>query len=364
MSSRILHLITTPEVDGAQTQLAQLARFLDGERHGIQIAHFYKRGNAFSDAAVPVHDLSLGGRLDPFVLYRLLRLIRGERIDLIHTHLVHAGILGKLAARLAGSIPIVTTRHYASEGKEGSIPYRLEDRMTARCAAVVAVSDAVRRHLIERRIASAEKVTVVPNGVDIDLFDSSRFAPLERGDAHDPVIGSVGRLHPQKGHSVLLDAAPAILARCPKARIEIVGEGPLRRTLESRARELGIDEHLCFLGPVPFAEIPATLARWDLFVMPSRWEGFGIAAAEAMAMGIPVVASAVEGIAELVRDGMTGSLVQPGDSGALASATLKLLADEEMRTRMGQSGRKRVAEDFSIQSAAERLGEIYGRVLR
>ncbi len=363
MPHRILHLITTSEADGAQTQLAQIARHMDGGRYQIQIAFLCRRGPAFDRTTVPVHDFSLGGHPDPLALLRIFKTIRRERIDLVHTHLVHAGVLGKLAARLAGNIPVVTTRHYASEGKEKSFLYRLEDRMTAGCEAVIAISDSVRGHMIARGIAPAGRIAVIPNGIDLDLFDPSRFARTPALPEDSITIGSVGRLGIQKGHSILLDAASAILASFPRLRIEIVGEGPLRGNLEAQARRLGIEDRLHLRGSVPHDEMPAILSGWDLLVMPSRWEGFGIAAAEAMAMERAVVASAVEGMAELIQDGVSGALVPPNQPDALAGAVIRLLDDDDRRRSIGRAGRRRVREHYSIGAAAARLEQLYDSIL-
>lgn len=359
MPRTILHVITTLEPDGAQTQLLQLARRLHGGRFSQRIAFLCRKTAA---SGVPVHDLSLRGRIDPLVVLRIARLIRAHDVDLVHTHLVHAGIAGKLAARMC-RVPFVTTRHYASEEKEGTFLYRLEDRLTRGCAGVIAVSESVRRHLIDRGIAPQERISVIPNGVDTDLFDPSRFAADHAPRREGPVIGSIGRLRPQKGHEVLIAAAPAMLERFPSAAIEIVGEGPLRSDLEERARRLGVAGRVRFRGSIPHEQIPAVLAGWDLLAMPSRWEGFGIAAAEAMAMGTPVVATAVEGIAELVIDGRTGILVPAGQPEPLADAMIRLLTDAAARDEMGREGRRRVCDSFSIEAAAARLMDLYDSIL-
>lgn len=297
------------------------------------------------------------------LLGRLTHLLRAHRYDIVHTHLVHAGIAGKLVAALRGSTPVVTTRHYAWDHKEETFLYRLENRLTRRCATVVAVSDAVRAYLIDRKIARADRIVTIPNGVDLERFDPSAIR-FHRDDlASAPRIGMVGRLHPQKGHSVGLRAFSTILHRHPDASLEIIGRGDLQESLEREAGELGIAGRVHFHGSVSHADIARQMASWDLAVFPSLWEGFGIAAAEAMAMELPVVASRVEGLAEVVEDGTTGLLVPSDDPRALADAVVRLLSNRAEAEEMGRRGRIRIADRFSIQSGAVRLRNVYASIL-
>jgi len=187
-----------------------------------------------------------------------------------------------------------------------------------------------------------------------------RNGHAQRADIHSalpeswnerPVVGTVARLHPQKGHSTLLDAAVRVLAAQPEARFAFAGDGPLRAELEAQARRLGVDRAVAFLGTVDQADIPALVARLDVVAMPSRWEALGIAAVEAMMHAKPIVASDLEGLAELVEDGRTGLLVPPDDPDRLAAALLRLLADPALRHDMGQAGRRRY-ETLGVSSAA------------
>lgn len=365
MPPKILHLITTMERDGAQVALLDTLRAINPAAGRFTIAYLTGAGAALADprpAGVAIVDLSRGGRFDPLVLPRVIGLIRRERFDLIHTHLVHAGIVGKIAARIC-DLPFVTTRHYASEAKEGTLLYRIEDRLTAGSAAIVAVSAAVRRHLIDRGIAPAERIVVIPNGVDLERFDPLRVAPAVPRSPDRPVLGVLGRLHPQKGQAILLHAFAELLPRFPSAELEIIGEGPLREALAAQALDFGISERVRFSGSVPHNEIPSRLARWDITVMPSLWEGFGIAAAEAMAMERAVVASRIEGLAELIVDGVTGRLVPPNDSDSLARAIAELLLDPDLRLRMGRAARARIEARFSIAASAAALQRLYGGIL-
>jgi glycosyltransferase involved in cell wall biosynthesis len=362
---RVLHLITNLEPDGAQTALLDLLRQAPSPSDDFAVGYLVGRPRALEGRepiGCRILDLSRSGNPDPLLLGRLAHLLRAHRYDIVHTHLVHAGIAGKLAA-LAGATPVVTTRHYAWDHKEGTILYRLENRLTRRCAAVIAVSDAVRAYLIDRRIARAEQVVTIPNGVDLERFDPAATRALRVDLASPPRIGMVGRLHPQKGHSVGLRAFSTILRRYPDASMEIVGRGDLRESLEREARELGIAGRIRFHGSVSHADIARHMASWDLAVFPSLWEGFGIAAAEAMAMELPVVASRVEGLAEVVEDGTTGLLVPPDDPRALADAVLRLLSNRAEAEEMGRRGRIRVTDRFSIESGAARIRNVYTSIL-
>ncbi len=363
----ILNLITTLEPDGAQIVLLDTIRRLDPGRFRIVIGFLMGEGSALRDAALPaeieVVALTRRGRFDPLCLPRVTRIIQERRIGIVHTHLVHAGVVGKLAARMR-RVPSITTRHYGRHPKEAALAYRLEDRLTGGSAAVIAVSSAIERHLRESRVCAPEKIVMIPNGVDLAAFDPRLFPPQRSGaHAEERIVGCAGRLEPEKGHSVLMSAFARVAREREGARLEIAGEGPMRASLEARAREIGLEGKVRFLGAVPHAAMPETIARWDLFVMPSLVEGFGLAAAEAMAMERGVVASNVEGLAEVVAHDETGLLVPSGDPGALADAILALLGDPERRTAMERRGRERIAALFPVERTAARVGELYGNLL-
>jgi len=363
----ILNLITTMEPEGAQNVLLDTIRMLDRGRFRIIVGFLKDRGTALREFPLPreveVVDYTRSGRFDPLVLFKLISTIRSEHIALVHTHLVHAGILGKTAAKLA-HIPSVTTRHYASDAKEESVAYRLENRLTRGSAAVIAVSASVADYLCEHGIAAADRITVIPNGVDLMAFDPNRFDFASAQHDEEAVIGCAGRLRDQKGHAILLAAFERILHAGLRAHLEIAGIGPLRDALEQRVRDRGLSGNVVFLGAVNHAEMPALLARWDLFVMPSLWEGFGLAAAEAMAMERPVVASRVEGLAEVVADGTTGLLVPPNDPDSLAAAIVTLMASPDRRKAMGKHGRETVLRLYNARRMAETLTEVYEHVLQ
>lgn len=361
---RVLHVITSLNADGAQTLLMDFASRCPADRCVNVVAFLLGEGSLAAEpryGSVEVVDLTRGGAFSFGSLFRLVRLIRRQRIDLVHTHLVHGGIVGRLAALLGGVRRVVTTRHYGTEQKERSLLYRLEDWMTRRTSRVIAISGAVGHYLCEHRIARPEQVRVVHNALDPELFGAQLPARAEAG--HPPVLGTIGRLRPQKGYYHLLEAFCLVLRDHPEARLEIAGQGPLRSELEAQARRLGIAGAVRFLGAVPHSRIPALIDGWTLFVLSSVWEGFGMVLIEAMARGRATVATRVEGVLEVVEEGVTGLLVPPADADALALAISGLLKDKRRCETMGRAGRERALTHFSMEHFVEKTLDVYDELL-
>lgn len=199
-----------------------------------------------------------------------------------------------------------------------------------------------------------EDMACVPMGVDLDFF---RSRPHERNGS--PTIGFFKGFKAVYGPTIWVRAIPKVLARCPNARFEFVGRGPLLAECRSLACSLGVSNAISWLDYQPDEKMPEVLGRWDLSVMPSFCESFGVAALESSAVGVPVVASRVGGLNETIRDGVTGLLVPPGDSDALAEAVIRLLDDVPLRRRMGLAGRALVASEFNGPDCLDRLLNVY-----
>jgi glycosyltransferase involved in cell wall biosynthesis len=211
------------------------------------------------------------------------------------------------------------------------------------------------------RYAPREKpVTVVPYGIDL-----ARFRPPPRNGvrANDAVIGSVGRLSPEKGLDVLLRAAARLINGGTRLRVVLAGDGPERKRLAQLAERLGISERVDVRGEVPHEQVPAVLAELDIFVMPSRAEGFGVAALEAQAMELPVVASLVDGLPDVVEDDRTGLLVPAGDPEALADAIARLAGDSALRADMGRAGRAFVERRYRWEENVAQMEGLYQYLL-
>jgi glycosyltransferase involved in cell wall biosynthesis len=289
----------------------------------------------------------------------VVRAIRSERPDLVHTHLVHADVYGGAAARLL-RIPSLSTRHNDDRYLLG--PFRYVDRAFARpTRRLIAISDAVRSFL-ERAGHDPAKLVTIHYGLDELPAAPSDPAPEAAGvPPGAPLAVAVGRLIAQKDHATLLRAFALVHARLPQATLAILGSGPLEAEIRALAAELGLQDAVVLPGRT---EIRDWLERADVFAHSSRWEGFGIVLLEAMLAGLPVVATRVSAVPEVVVDDETGLLVEPGDHAGLAAHLEALLIDPERAAALGEAGRKRALREFSVGRMAERTLALYHEVLR
>jgi len=235
----------------------------------------------------------------------------------------------------------------------------VERFIASRADHVVSVSEADRRFGVEHRLFPPGRTSTIPNGVEVNGRGSAAPAPFTRPGPVRAV--TVGRLVPQKGIPILLEAAARVLAEQPEMEFTVFGDGPDRAALERQAARLGIDGSVRFAGTVP--DVAGQLASFDLFVLPSLWEGMSIALLEAMAGARPVLATATSGSAELVIDGETGRLVPPGDAGALADGILSLLADPVAAREMAARGQDRVRRNYGLSRMVESTVELYRSLL-
>jgi glycosyltransferase involved in cell wall biosynthesis len=292
---------------------------------------------------VPAVRLRSAHDLDPLLLGRLARTLDA---DVVHTHLVHADLYGGLAAKLRRA-RLVSTKHNDDPFRVG--PFRHVERGLGLLAdRVIAITDSLRRFTVDRVGVPARKVEVVHYGLDAPPEPWGDNAPDPVPDGAT-VLVAVCRLVEQKGIDIALHA----LAELPDAWLVVLGEGPERGGLEALARDLGIDGRVHLPGRVP--DVAAWLRRASVLVHPVRWEGFGLALLEAMLSGLPVVASNVSAVPEIVVDGVTGVLVPPDDPPSLAAGIRRALAHPEY----GEAGRARAHAEFSVERMARRTLALY-----
>lgn len=359
----VLYLITDLDVGGAERVLLETVRRLDRRRFRPVVSSLAPAGalaREFARLGVPVRALGMRGPADAARAAGLLRLLRRERFDILHTHLFHANVLGRLAARAAG-VPVVVSTVHVAEPRRWHV--LLEGLTSGLVDRFVTVSEAVRRYMLRRAHLPAEKVLVIRNGVDPARFrlPRGRFRRAEGIGPEEFLITTVGRLDVQKGLVYLLRAAREVAARRPEVRFLVVGEGPLRDRLLRERDALGLGERVRFLG---FRrDVPRILVDSDLFVLPSLWEGLPIALLEAMAAGLAVVATDVEGVREAVTHEQEGLIVPPGDPEALAAALMRVVEDAGLRERLAASAHRRAVEEFGWEKVVAATMALYERLL-
>jgi len=362
---KVAQLVISGEIAGGQLVALQLAHALR-ERGDAALFVSPDRG-PFTQRAegegfrVAIADVGRVHRVPG--AFALARLLRAEHVDVLHTHtLAAANVLSRLAAR-AARVPVVSHLHIENHFRSSTRALlRGADNATARlCVRLVAVSEETRRAY--ERQGYPQRIDVVYNGVALDgSSNHSIRSELGLPDGA-PLIGEVGRLCDVKGQRELIQA----LAHVPEATAVFVGAdleqgGRFQRELEEVADALGVRERIVFAGRR--SDVGAVLAELDVFALPSWTEGLPLVVLEAMARRRPVVATPVGGTAEVVVDGETGLLVPPRDPDALAAALRRLLADADLRRRLGDAGYDRVREHFSVETMTRRMLALYDEVLR
>lgn len=360
----VLHLSSSSGPGGAETVMASVASGLDTSRYRSVVCLFrdgWLRERC-EGLGLETHVVRMNGMLDLEWLRRFTRLLRERGVGLIHAHEFGANTYGTLAGRLA-RVPVVATVHgrsYYTDRRRRRLAYRV----VSRAAAMVAVSEDLKRFVVERAGVSARRVRVVYNGIGpaepVSKDATARLRAdlgLHRGER---VVAVVGSLYGVKGHRFLLEATPGVLAACPSTVFLIAGRGESEAALRTQAKSLGIDARVRFLG---FRQdVPALLALCDVFVLPSLSEGLSIAILEAMAAARPVVATKVGGNPELVVHSETGVLVECADPAGLASAVTRLLTNPAEARRLGENGRSRVQSRFTIGAMVKNYETIYDAV--
>ncbi len=305
---------------------------------------------------------------DALALRELTQLFRVQRPDLVHTHSGKAGILGRLAASRARVPAIVHTVHGPSFGAfQGALPnllFRSAERFAARITThFIVVAEAMRRQYLAAGIGRPELYSTIFSGFDLQPFLSARNDPTLRASLgigpEDIVIGKIARLFQHKGHEDLLAVAPDLVRSCPQIKFLLVGDGKLRRSLEQRAHDLGVQNHFIFVGLVPPEAVARFVGIMDLLVHLSTREGLPRALPQALAAARPVVAYDCDGANEICFENETGFLVRAGDLAVLRARLLGLAKDRALRDRLGQRGRHFVQDHFSVSQMVGSLHQLY-----
>jgi glycosyltransferase involved in cell wall biosynthesis len=367
---RVHALIDSLTAGGAETLLADFAAGAPAAGIDLTVGYLQERGGDPAAARLRAQGIEpelvgIESMLHPRDHRRVREHIARADPDVVHTHLGYADFLGGFAARRLGRAS-VSTVHVTSwnPGLRENVKERLMARARRRCAArVIAVSDSARALLVDGGWDSAERVTTIHNGIAAPPPRRTREdVRAELGLAPgDIVVATLGVLRAGKGHAEAIAAVDALLSRVPRLRLLVVGDGPERHVVETLARPLG--DAVVLAGWRE--DVPDLLAGVDVVLHPSFADAFPTALLEAMAASVPVVASSVGGIPEIVDDGVTGTLIPaPPRADALAAALEPLATDAELRARVGSAARERFERHFTAESWAQRLRALYDEVLR
>ncbi len=310
--------------------------------------------------------------LRDFAAYRELKsLFRREKPDIVHTHSGKAGIVGRLAARHADVPVVIHTIHGPSfgsfQGRIANTVFTAAERLAGRATDhFVVVADAMRDQYLGAGIGRREDYTCIRSGFDLQPFLAAANDPALRAKLglkpEDFVIGKIARFFELKGHEDLFAIAPELIRRVPNAKFLFVGDGIWRERFERMAKDLGLADHFIFTGLVPPADVAQYVGVMDVLAHLSRREGLPRAIPQALAAGKPVVAFDCDGAREVCLDGRTGYLLQAGDLPGLTDRLIRLANDPDLRTRLGEEGRKLVRSQFSVEAMVQGLHSLYLRL--
>jgi glycosyltransferase involved in cell wall biosynthesis len=365
-------LIDEAKMGGGQQHLLWLVQKIDKSKFEIEVA-CEEKGYLVDELRknnIKVHRLDISNSLSVKSFISTYRLLKKVSADILHTHGGTAGFYGRLASIINYKGVVIHTYHgihYLNFDKNllGRI-YKLIDKFLLRitdCTICVAQKDF--EIGLKAGIVKKENSIVIHNGVDVEKFSltnkNSDFKINLKKENESIIIGSVGRLHHQKGYEYLINGSKAVLEKFPNVKFVLIGDGELRNSLESLAKKTGVYNSYSFMGNQN--EIAELLEQIDIFVLPSLWEGLPLVILEAMAAKKPVVATEVNGIVEIIESGKEGLLVPPKNSNALSLALIRLLEDNELCKVLALNAYEKVARDFNIAKMINETESLYHKLL-
>lgn len=371
---RVLQVLAGYARRGAEIHALSLAQGVRDTRIRMGLALFFDAEVAREAERLGLDARVVGKRFrgDPSLVFRLARLIRRERIQVVHTHLINGNFYGRIAARLAGGCAVVSTVHNYKEAlmtpREWvkTLFYRQDVLMGRLSDRVISVTEGLRAQLI-RDGMPPDRVLVIPNSIDTGRYDPDR---CDRAAVREAlglpegafVVGTAGRLAREKRLDLFLQVGRGLLRAGVPAKLLLVGEGYLEAELRDLAREMDMEEAVVFAGYR--SDLPRVVHAMDAFALCSETETTSVVIVEAMAMRRPVVAMAAGDLAETFTDGVTGHLVAAGDVGAMTEALVGLYRDPAGRRAMGRAGRQEALRKFSREETVKQVVRVYEDVVR
>ena len=357
--SRVVNVINSLTIGGAEKLLYRFVEDCHQRiRCSVDVVTLYRNDRpddptGRSGALTP---LNIDGKYDPRIPFQLGRAIRAGKYRIVHAHLFPASLFVAIVSLVASAkTHFIFTEHNVYNRRRTRFWFKILDRLVySRYEKIVCVSETVRRELLQWIPQLRNRTVVIRNGIPIP----SR--PRRTAWKYDIIF--VGRLTAAKGLDILLRAISELKPNALVKRVAIVGQGPLLPFLTAEARRLEIDDIVHFLGARD--DVNELLTQSEVFILPSRWEGLPLSLLEAMASGLPVIATNVGGIPEVIVDGVNGILVPPSSTGSLAEAIARLLSNRRLALNLGQRARRHIEQHYSLESYSENVLELYDTILR
>ncbi|MFQ5822508.1 MAG: glycosyltransferase [bacterium] len=360
----LLQVVNGLAAGGGELKLLELLKNLGPQKYNIVIASVGQGGvleQDFRQLGYPLFIFNKKHRFDVTLIWQLVKLIKRYKVDIVMTTLFYADVIGAIAAWLARVNAVISWEVFtAPQQRRHSLVYRIVQRNFTK---VVSVSEAIARIVINERGVPAEKVVTIHYGVDTEKYKINHHlnkrAELGIGEK-EIILGTVARLTEQKGHRYLIEAAPDIIAKFPNVRFVFVGGGPLEYELKRQIQDLGIKNYIIFLGVRK--DVVELLNTFDVFVLPSLYEGLPNVVLEAMACGKPIVATSVDGTPEAVIHGETGYLVEPQNPTGLSEAVINLLNQPDQIILFGENSRRRAENYFSLNRQIKQFKNLFNNI--
>ena len=354
---KVLHLINHVQDSGAANLLKSQLQYYSDDIE-IHLGYLLKDDGIFKNMNFGnIIKFPLSSAKDIFTIFNLIKYILKYKIDIIHTHLIQSSLIGRFVSIFFPKLKVFTTKHSVKYSNPERLVYKLENKTLNFSDAIICISDYVKEYLSKMGIKE-NKLFRVYNGIDYDYFNSAKPP-----DYKSNYIGIVAMLVRQKGIDNLLKAFKIVISKYPDAKLEIVGNGPLMSELETLAHKLGISEFVNFSGRVSHKEVREKMSKWRAMVLPSRWEAFGLVIAEANAVGLPVIASNVGAIPELIEDGKNGMIFRAGDVSELAGKIKSIYNDPNLAQKMGQDAKK-YSKKFDIKDKVSAKEKLYKELIK
>ncbi len=358
----VLHLIQGLEFGGLENVTLNLLGNLNKELYKTSICCFDTLGDLSGRISgdIKVHFLKRKQGIDYSYPFKLARLLKKKQVQILHLHNSTAFFYGVIAGKLAGVPAIVYTEH--ARDVFPNLKVRIADKLLSYFTdKIIVVADYLKKNLIKHEKFDGKKISVIYNGIDTEEFNIRPDRLKKRKemdiDIKAPVIGIVARLDPIKNHACLIKAMKHVISKFPEAVLLIVGDGPIHSELIDLVKDLKLEKNVRFLGTR--TDVPEIMSVIDVFVLCSRSEGLSVTLLEAMAAGKPVIATSVGGNPELIEHDINGLLVESDDEEGLSKALIELLTDKLKSIKLGESAKKKIVENFTVNNMVRKYEKIY-----